>query len=61
MQNATDFARGTLTRGNIVFFNPGVAVDSQYFSIADYINVFENNEGAYDSVDVGGLDGDGVF
>lgn len=57
MQNITDYARNTLTRGpKTILFNAGDAVDQGYWSIADYINVFEDTEAAYDAADIGGLD-----
>jgi hypothetical protein len=37
------------------------AVNSSYWSIADYINVFEDTEGVYDTANIGALDGDGVY
>lgn len=61
MKNATAFAKKTLTRGNTVLFNAGTAVNSTYWSIADYINVFENSETVYDSADIGALDGNGAY
>ncbi|KAF2764262.1 hypothetical protein EJ03DRAFT_321482 [Teratosphaeria nubilosa] len=61
MSNATSFARSTLTRGSTVLFNAGEAVDSTYWSIADYINVFEDTEAAYDTADIGALDGEGKY
>lgn len=61
MKNATAFAKKTLTRGNTVLFNAGGAVNTSYWAIADYINVFENTEAKYDSADIGALDGNGVY
>ncbi|KAK4549788.1 hypothetical protein LTR36_005089 [Oleoguttula mirabilis] len=61
MQNATAFAKTTLTHGNTVLFNPGGAVNASYWSIADYINVFEDSEAAYDIADIGALDGQGAY
>jgi len=61
MRNATAFAKSTLTRGTTVLFNSGQAVDKTYWSIADYINVFEDTMAVYDSADIGALDGQGVY
>ena len=61
MSNATAFAKSTLTRSGTVLFNTGQAVDSTYWSIADYINVFEDTEAAYDTADIGALDGEGAY
>ena len=62
MSNITAFAKKTLTHGgNTVLFNAGVQVDAAYWSIADYINVFENTEAVYDTADIGALDGDGSY
>ncbi|KAK0939620.1 hypothetical protein LTR29_008746 [Friedmanniomyces endolithicus] len=61
MKNATAFAKSTLTRGNTVLFNAGEAVNSTYWSIADYINVFEDTEPKYDIADIGSLDGQGAY
>ena len=61
MRSATTFAKSTLTRGNTVLFNAGSSVDSTYWSIADYINVFENSQAVYNTADIGALDGNGVY
>jgi len=61
MSDATAFVKSTFTHGgNTVLFNAGTAVDDAYWSIADYINVFENTEVAYDTADIGALDGEGT-
>ncbi|WPH02251.1 Hypothetical protein R9X50_00510700 [Acrodontium crateriforme] len=60
MQNITTFAKKTLTRGNTVLFNAGTAVNESYWAIPDYINVFENTEAAYDTANIGALDGNGA-
>ena len=44
-----------------MLFNAGVAVDNVYWGIADYINVLENTEAAYDNADIGALDGEGDY
>lgn len=61
MSEVTSFAKNTLTNGNTVLFNAGTQVDDAYWNIADYINVFEGTEAAYDSADIGSLDGEGVY
>ena len=61
MRSATSFAKSTLTHGNTVLFNAGTSVDSVYWSIADYINVFENTEAVYDRTNIGALDGNGKY
>lgn len=61
MQNIATFARNTLTHGNTILFNAGAQVDDGYFTIADFINVFEDTEAAYDVADIGALDGNGVY
>jgi hypothetical protein len=61
MRNITTFARNTLTNGNTILFNAGVQVDPGYWAIADFINVFENTEAAYDVADIGALDGNGIY
>lgn len=64
MENATALVKSAATTSGsdtTLVFNPGAAVDSSYFGLADYINVFENDEAAYDTVDVGSIDGNGVY
>ena len=61
MRSATSFARDILTQGNTVLFNAGASVDSAYWSVADYINVFENTEAVYDAADINALNGNGKF
>ncbi|KAK5696717.1 hypothetical protein LTR97_008021 [Elasticomyces elasticus] len=61
MSDITSFAKSTLTRGSTVLFNAGQAVDPAYWSIADYINVLEDTEVAYDSADIGALNGEGKY
>jgi len=61
MRNITNFAKSTLTHGSTVLFNSGQAVDTGYWAIADYINVFEDTEVQYDSADIGALDGEGAY
>ncbi|TKA38988.1 hypothetical protein B0A55_13797 [Friedmanniomyces simplex] len=61
MSDATSFAKTTLTRGSTVLFNAGQAVDATFWGIADYINVLEDTEAAYDSADIGALDGEGEY
>ena len=60
MQNATTFAKQTLTKGNTVLFNAGSSVNSVYWNIADYINVFENSDAVYRTANIGALDQNGV-
>ncbi|KAK4913680.1 hypothetical protein LTR49_018014 [Elasticomyces elasticus] len=61
MSDITSFAKSTLTRGSTVLFNAGQAMDPAYWSIADYINVLEDTEVAYDGADIGALNGEGEF
>ena len=61
MRNITTFARNTLTHGKTVLFNTGQQVDPGYWAIADFINVFEDTEAAYDVADIGALDGNGIY
>ncbi|KXL46180.1 hypothetical protein M433DRAFT_149440 [Acidomyces richmondensis BFW] len=61
MSGATSFAKSTLTRGSTVLFNAGQAVNTTYWAIADYINIFEDTEAAYDSADIGSLDENGKY
>ncbi|KAK3624536.1 hypothetical protein LTR56_020976 [Elasticomyces elasticus] len=61
MSDITSFAKSTLTRGSTVLFNAGQAVDPAYWSIADYINVLEDTEVAYDGADIGALNGEGKY
>ncbi|KAK3109787.1 hypothetical protein LTR53_016575 [Teratosphaeriaceae sp. CCFEE 6253] len=61
MSDATAFAKSTLTRGSTVLFNSGQAVDPSFWAIADFINVLEDTEAAYDTADIGALDGEGVY
>ena len=60
MQQATAFAKNTLTRGSTVLFNAGTQVNNVYWSIADYINVFENSDAVYRTANIGALDQNGV-
>lgn len=39
--------KNTLTNGNLVWTNPGVAVDAQFYNIADMINAYENSYDAW--------------
>lgn len=61
MRNITTYARNTLTHGKTILYNAGVGVDPGYWAIADFINVFENTEAAYDVADIGALDGNGIY
>ncbi|TKA79115.1 hypothetical protein B0A55_02408 [Friedmanniomyces simplex] len=61
MSDATSFAKTTLTRGSTVLFNAGQAVDATFWGIADYINVLEDTEAAYDNANIGALDGEGEY
>lgn len=61
MRNITTFARNTLTHGKTIVFNAGVQVHPGYWPIADFINVFENTEAAYDVANISALDGNGVY
>lgn len=61
MQDVTSFAKSTLTHGNTIMLNPGGPVNSTYWSLADYINVFEDTQAAYYSADIGSYDGNGVY
>lgn len=61
MRNISTFARNTLTHGKTLLFNTGGQVDPGYWSIADFINVFENTEAVYDTTDIGPLDGHGTY
>ena len=60
MQDATTFAKNTLTKGNTVLFNAGTQVNDVYWSIPDYINVFENPDAVYRTADIGALDQNGA-
>jgi hypothetical protein len=44
MQQVSTFARQTLTRGSTTLFNVGALPDSEFWGLADYINVFEGTE-----------------
>lgn len=61
MQTISTYARNTLTNGHTIVFNTGSAVDTGYWTWADFINVFEDTEAAYDVADIGALDGNGVY
>ena len=61
MHHATTFAKGEIGQDKPVFFNAGTGVDEVYWGIADYINVFEDTEAAYESADIAALDGDGKY
>ena len=61
MQAISTYARNTLTNGHTIVFNTGAAVDSRYWAVADFINVFENTEAAYKAANIGALDGQGVY
>lgn len=62
MRNITNFAKQTLTRGSTSLFNAGVEIQATaYWDIADYINVFENNEAALRTVNVTKLTGNGDY
>ena len=61
MRNISTFARNTLTNGKTILFNAGLQVDQGYWPIADFINVFEDTEAAYDAANISLLDGNGVY
>ena len=62
MKTLATFAKNTLTKGpQTTLFNAGVAVDSGYWAVADYINVLEDTEKAYYAANIGALDGNGVY
>lgn len=62
MRQITQYAKQTMTRGNTVLFNAGVAIqEPAYWDLADYINIFENNEAALRTVNVTQLTGGGEF
>lgn len=61
MQSATSFAKSTLGQEATVLFNAGASVDETYWSIADYINVFENSEAEYDGLNVASLSEGGKY
>ncbi|KAJ1551677.1 hypothetical protein HK405_014062 [Cladochytrium tenue] len=60
MQSAAAFARSTLSSPTLLF-NAGAAVNSSYWGLADYINVFENSAGAFTPSLIPSLDGDGDY
>lgn len=54
MSNITNFAKTSLGPGRQhVSFNPGVAVDSVFYKMADTINIFENNWSEFNITEVG--------
>ena len=61
MSSATAFAKKTLMYPSTVLFNAGTKVDPSYWSIADYINVFENADTAYWSANISALDDFGRY
>ncbi|MCJ1312754.1 hypothetical protein MMC25_006430 [Agyrium rufum] len=60
MRNVTNLVKSSFTKGNTVVFNSGEIVDPVYWSIADYINVFEDTQTVYDEADIGFVDGVGT-
>ena len=42
MTSINDKIKSTMTTGNLVWTNPGVAVDASFYKIADMINAYEN-------------------
>jgi hypothetical protein len=42
MTTIHDKVKSTMTTGNLVWTNPGVAVDSAFYNIADMVNAYEN-------------------
>lgn len=42
MTSIHDKVKSTMTTGNLVWTNPGVAVDSSFYNVADMINAYEN-------------------
>ncbi|KAK4508027.1 hypothetical protein PRZ48_001763 [Zasmidium cellare] len=62
MRQITSYAKQTLTRGSTSLFNAGVQLqENGYWDVADYINIFENNEAALRTVNVTQLTGDGNY
>lgn len=48
MSTVTAYAKATMgSNRSTVVFNPGTSTDSRFYSIADYINVFENDGSEY--------------
>ncbi|MCJ1243818.1 hypothetical protein MMC30_001015, partial [Trapelia coarctata] len=62
MNTSATFTKSTLTKGpKTTLFNACTAVDSGYWAVADYINILEDTKKAYYAVDIGALDGDGLY